>query len=76
MIGPLVLLRNYVYTRRALRCARRGHERIVAERAGRIEGLCVIEQRLECGRCGTPFSDWTVVLSEATIDRNVETLWK
>lgn len=65
-------IRKWIYERRARRCEREGHARIVVERAGRADGLCVIEQRLECARCQLPLSDWLIVLSEAS----VEPLWR
>jgi hypothetical protein len=65
-------IRKYIYTRRARRCEQMGHERMMVERAGRVDGLCVIEQRVQCDRCALPLSDWCVVLSETSIER----LWK
>ena len=65
-------LRKYIYNRRARKCAERGHEWIIVERAGRRDGLYVIEQRVQCQRCQTALSEWYIVLSED----KVEVLWK
>lgn len=61
-------IRKYIYRQRAKRCEQLGHERVIVERAGRKDGLCVIESRLQCDRCQLPLSDWEVVLSEKSAD--------
>ena len=65
-------IRKWFYQRRAARCEQLGHRRVIAERAGRKDGLLVIEQRTQCERCAIPFSDWEIVLSET----DASTFWR
>lgn len=62
-------IRRHFYERRARRCEQLGHTRIVVEHAGRRDGLCVIEQRIQCERCHEPLSDWIIVLSETAVEK-------
>ena len=61
-------LRLYCRELRAARCERIGHDRIVAERAGikvshkpGIAAYRVVENRVQCGRCGAGLSPWGIV---------------
>lgn len=67
-------IRKWFYARWARRCEKLGHQRVIAERAGRKDGLYVIEQRIQCERCSAPLSDWIVVLSEKDAE-NAKLFW-
>lgn len=66
---------NWLYARRRRRCERAGHARRIAERCGRVDGVYVIEQRVECGRCSLGLSPWMVVLAESSLEELWEQVW-
>jgi hypothetical protein len=60
-------LRLYCRELRAARCERIGHDRVVAERSGikvshkpGVAAYRVVEDRIQCARCGRGLSPWAI----------------
>ena len=60
-------LRLYCQELRAARCERIGHDRVIAERHGikishkpGVAAYRVVEDRVQCARCGRPITPWAI----------------